>query len=867
MTGDTFDWQTEQPAGQRQGDDAPQPDHRPPRWRWLALLLLAALAAAFVIWQRAQRQVSVTEDRLAADVRSAYRLALQARRDRDPELLRSILPPGEDAWAAAQQTLLDQGRLLGGAPVVLGLLPLSNEPESVDVTLDSNLQEAVVSARWAYAAPAPRASVTETVAFTHISFFRLQDGRWWLSRPAGDEWDERHTLSGDRVTLDVPARDRSLARRLAADLDGLLAEMCRDVVQCPEDFHARVHLASDPLSLATFDPIESMVTAAGDDITLPAPYLVGLPAGDAAYDASYAALFRGYARYVVAAAVADLVDYDCCDHVLFYRALLLRQLAHLGLQSMPSPLVGYHLIDEGASLAAVQEHWLVDQPDMPSPPVVHAFIQFLAGAWLDVPDDASVEAAPLEAVLMRAFNEPINVNFWAWIANAPRAEEGPVDESITEGWRRYVMGRLSAQVGREKGPPLNFDLLAACEPAGGGTLSARRYDVADAEWSLDVQLPANAGAPLTQAHLMPLPGGDYIFRPFFPQDSFNTWLVRADDPRFGNERALSLSEAGNPLVEVIPFREGPDGRLAAYLDNKAGDASALQFALFDPQQCDGGCPVQRIPGHPIWSPDGSRMLALQQGPYADRLLWRREDGSGGDADWEPLSEAPIGHPFWLDETTAGYLRRPALYGYQELVLQTLDAGEERPLLTAADLLAVLGQDFPTFELVWVARHPFAAGSLLVLATAFEEQTATLFAVDRPAGGSWLEGAPRIRILGDIDAAPQAASMTEPHVSPDGRWLSFVVPWLDTERRETGDRFWVFDLREEQTALNVAAYIPQDRYFAGNLGLYNWSSDGIWLARLIDGAVDLFAPESRTRRPILHTFARCTSVTWIESEEN
>lgn len=850
MTGDAFDWQTEEPAGDPQEDDASRSDRLPRRRRLLALLLLGllAVAAGLLILQRAQRRVAATQDRLAADVRSAYQLGLEAARDRDAELLRSILSPTDDAWAAAQQALLDQSRLFGGAPQALTLLPLSQEPQAVDVVLDPDLQAATVSGRWTYAAPLPGDSATQTVAFTHTHLFRLQDGRWWLSPPAGDKWHERRTLSGERVTLDAPARDEALAGRLAADLDDLLAEMCRAVVRCPDDFHIRVHLAIGPLSLATLDPIESMVTLGDDDLTLPTPSLVGLPAGDGAYDA----LFRGYARFVVAAAVADLVDYDCCDHVLFYRALLARQLAHLRLRSMPSPPVGYALIDEGASLDAVQQHWLVDRPDRPTPPAVHAFLAFLVGTWVD-----TAGGVPAEAALMRAFNEPVNVNFWAWIADLPWDGEA-VDDSVTGGWRRYLMGRLSEQAGREGEPPLNFDLIAAC---GTAALGVFRYRVADAEWSIETGVPATGGASLNHAHLMRLPDGDFIIRPFIPQDSFNTWLVREDGQEFSNERVISLSEAGNPLVEVIPFARAPDGRLAAYLDDKAGDAGALQFALFDPQQCDGGCPVQRIPGHPVWSPDGSRIVTLQQRPDVDRLLLRREGGDG-DAGWDLLAEAPIGHSFWLNETTVGYLRQQALYGYQELILQTVDTGEQRPLLSAATLLAVLGQDFPTFELVWVTRHPLTADSLLIMATAFQEGLAILFAVQRPPGGSWMEGEPRIRILGDIAATPQMASPVELRASPDGRWLSFVVPWANTEGRETGDRFWLFDLQEEQTVLNVAAYIPQDRYFASSLGLYAWSPDGVWLARLIEGGVDLFAPESGTRRPIFHDFGRCTSVTWV-----
>ena len=889
MTGDTFDWQTEEPTDDRPQDEASRPKPLPRRRRWLALFLLGFLivGAALAVWQQTQRQVAETENRLEADVLSAYQLGLEAAPTRDTELLRTILLPGDDAWAAIQQALLDQRRLFGGAPVVLGLRPLSDEPAAVDVALAPDLQEAAVSARWAYAAPMPRESEPVTVTFTHTHFFRQQNGRWWLAPPSGDEWDERRTLSGERVTLDVPVRDEVLARRLADDLDTLLAEMCRDVVQCPADFHARVHLASGPLSLATLDSIEAMVTRRSDDLTLPTPSLIGLPAGDGAYDA----LFRGYARYIVAAAVADLVDYDCCDHVLFYRGLLERQLAHLGLQSMPSPPVRYALIDEGASLDAIQRHWRVARPDLPTPRVVHAFLNFLTGAWLASPDDRSVETA-----LMHAFSEP--VNFWTWIADLPRAEEEAVDESVTDGWRRYVLDLLADQDDQSEEPPINFDLLAACGDDNG--VDVFRHELAGDSWEMVLEVrhrnrgPTFLLTPLREARLLSAAVGRAFFvSPSPERDGVYPWLV------LPGREPLALYVRNDPERILIPLRADStsSGEVVAMAQDLWGSDQARQtsrrYGLFDPEQCRDGCPFEPFPGIPTWSPDENEVIALHQssgGALArNHLFYLRHDDAThtGEAEWEPLAEGLISHPFWLDNETVGYLETQERYvempvfnatdssstirrrvrGEREIRVHSIATGQEGRVLAAADLLQELEQNPPDLEMIWAAAHPLREDALLTLATAPEWGGSYLFAIQKPDDGSWMEGEPRIRLLGDIAAAPQIASSAEPHVSPNGRWLSLVVPWNDTERGASGDRFWVFDLREEQTVLNVRAYIPQDRAFPGGRGFYNWSPDGVWLARLIDGAVDLFAPESGTRRPILHDFDRCTSVTWIAREEN
>lgn len=846
-----FEWQ----AGEER--DSLFLPSRPPgvarRRRFLSLftVALAVCLAAILLWQWAQQQVEDATVEAKEAVLASHDLALTAAREGDQELFASLLSPGDPDWASAQETLLEQELLFGGALRVFAWRPLGQAPDPVRVALNPELEQAEVKTQRAYAVQTS-SGVTETVFLTQTLFYRRQDSRWLLSPLPADAWGGRNRFARDYVTVNAPARDQAIARRLADELDALLAQMCRTVVECPEAFDIAVHLGKEPLSLVSLAQPEAMLTA-GRDLRLPAPSLVGRPADEAAYQA----LLDSYARVVVTAVVADLASYDCCDHALFFRALLERQLATLGLQPMPVPPVGYRLLDEDASLDAVQDYWQVDRPEVTPPLVVYAFLDFLVGTLATDPDDGSVEAE-----LIGTLNEPVNVNFWAWVTALSSREDRAADETFTERWRHYFMGRLAAQGRQEGEPPANFDLLAAC---GTGELGVYRYHMTEGQWSLETEVPATGEMRRNHVHLMTLPDGDFVIRPFLPRDSFSTWLVRRGQP------LLSLGEAGNPLVEVIPYQRGADGRLAAFLDNKAGDASALQIVLFDPEQCHRGCPLERLPGIPIWSPDGKQMLALKGWsggrPIRDQLYWQQEITGADDAEWELLAEGAIGHPFWLGNDTIGYLwQRGAIdYGYEEVVLQMLATEEERRLLGLGDLLAEVGHNYPAFEIVWVAPHPLMADSLLVLATAFQQETAYLFVVERPTSGSWMEGESQVRLLADVTAVPQTASVTEPHLSPDGRWLSFVLPVLNRARRETDDRLWVYDLQEERTAWNVRAYIPSDRPVASSLGLYNWSPDGIWLARLIDGAVDLFAPRSEVRRLVRHDFARCTSVAWIAGE--
>src|SRR5690606_4111558 len=74
-----------------------------------------------------------------------------------------------------------------------------------------------------------------------------------------------------------------------------------------------------------------------DILELPAPTLVGLPVeGDAQMQAAgYEALRDGYARHILDAAIAQAVNWDCCDNALLFNILLEYQLGELEIADWP----------------------------------------------------------------------------------------------------------------------------------------------------------------------------------------------------------------------------------------------------------------------------------------------------------------------------------------------------------------------------------------------------------------------------------------------------------------------------------------------------------------------------------------------------
>ena len=111
-----------------------------------------------------------------------------------------------------------------------------------------------------------------------------------------------------------PERDEEVGRRLAADLESIVAAACNQIegLLCSGEIKLYVNLVSNPqLLIDLIDPSSRLED--GPDIFLPAPTLIGVPADNTGYQA----LLRAYGERVVATFIAQSTGWICCHHILF----------------------------------------------------------------------------------------------------------------------------------------------------------------------------------------------------------------------------------------------------------------------------------------------------------------------------------------------------------------------------------------------------------------------------------------------------------------------------------------------------------------------------------------------------------------------
>jgi hypothetical protein len=220
-----------------------------------------------------------------------------------------------------------------------------------------------------------------------------------------------------------------------------------------------------------------------------------------------------------------------------------------------------------------------------------------------------------------------------------------------------------------------------------------------------------------------------------------------------------------------------------------------------------------------------------------------------ESEWKEIGRGSS--PFWLDNQTYGFV------GQEGISLATV--GEDDPSLwLTRDLLAqTRPPERPPFSLSFnqVFRHPLQPDHFLLIAGTTGEKSELFIFGPESAEGAWSEREPVIRHLVTLPAwvseIPPLAGIVE-----TGRpWL--VLPFSGEEID-----LWLYDLAEEETLLSgqggYAYSLPQ---------AFDWSGDGVWLARPSRDAVDLIAPGFRVdgrpyRRLLFHDLGSCSTVGWV-----
>ena len=291
------------------------------------------------------------------------------------------------------------------------------------------------------------------------------------------------------------------------------------------------------------------------------------------------------------------------------------------------------------------------------------------------------------------------------------------------------------------------------------------------------------------------------------------------------------------------------------------------FALLDLGSCgSAGCDWKPLVGLPVWSPDSSQMIVMQNTtlfPDPDVIdiqsLLSRGDGEG-----QSLKRIGTGfNPFWLDNEIYGYVRPAASEtSMREIVIASATTDEAQVLLTLEDLLETVPvderPDQPSIN--YVAVNPSDANLLGIVVVDFtREPKSYIFLVQLSEDRSEAR---------DISMRLQVddALVWGLFFSPDGRWLM-----VSSSEREGESRSWalhVHDINGSQTKVfrsDITRFDRNPLVFTG----YDWSSDGEWLIKINEGALDLIAPAHDYVQKITHDFPspNCQILAWTSKSED
>ena len=831
-----FDWQSDDELFW----DEPVGPGRPAGPRWpsrLALIVLVTLLGllVWILGRAAQQRIETATADATGAILASHNLVRAAAAQGDVELFRTVLSGRSLDWMANQVGLAEAKLLFDRSAFGLALAAptLPARLADIEIELSPELQAAEVAETWSYEANLGQ-GVTETIRLQQTSVYRRGENRWLLSPPEPEFWGQWRTLHKERISVTYPQRDEAIAQRLGTDLDLLLNDVCRrlDDLACPADLHLHLRLETDPATLLQAADLEATISS-GTRMELPAPTLVGRPLDDAGYQA----LRRGYSVYVAAAAITEVVGYECCRHGLFYRILLDKQLSRLGLSPWPlTPAEYEHLLALVGGETSLAQDWLQSSPALATAAnwrELYSIVDFILEEG-----GAAVTLAAMQRHLSQAGS------FRSW-RNRFLDWDGDGD-AFTRRWLAFIYAQTPS--GRLDTPPLAWP-----EPAIQLVCSMNRrqtvyqYDPATETWSEAFAYDATSQS---FPAIKPLPGGEgYVIeaRHVAPGQAISQLLLRRPGQEVVVFEAILKQPPDFTSVPGMYFTglADPTGRYLV-LSNYYQVPQEIDRRLLDLRNCDQGrCELQPLSGWPVWSPDGARMLIIEPRLTADPAeRWRAPLFLAG-ARGQASRTIGSGHsPFWLDKDHYGYVRQQETSS--EVVVAGAGANRRQVLLQSADLLGAIPDAARPEHLfiTWVVPNPADAGTLLVygLPSLERPRRHLLFFVERSAGG-----------IGDVSLLFDTDKNMNPWFSPDGRWLTVVH---DSNRGDANSGTFLVNVETRQVQHSFTG-------LSFNAGPESWSADGRWFLHSHGHhAILLSAPGYDYQKLVTHDFTGCSSLFWV-----
>jgi hypothetical protein len=840
----SFEWQTEEDHRWEEEPAPPKPPKRGRRrWPWLVLAMVVVVGTAvFLIYTRINQRVEAATDDIEADLVASYAVLQQAAQNKDENLFNSLLSGRDPEWSLAQQENIVNGTLFERTAFGLEWQPVRAETAVISPTFSPELTSAELATLQNYSLDIGN-GLTQTVQLLRVDVYRLGEDRWLYAPPEPEFWGVRRRLEGQLISVRYPARDEEMVHRLAADLEARLVQVCSTPgFTCPEDAQVRLTFSSEPDSLTNLAFQDALTEdgSSGDSVwqgdtavVLPTPTLVGLPQDEAGYQA----LLRGYAAYLLTVALNDLIGWECCDNVPFYRAAIERQLYELGVGEWALADTAVSLPDDLHLLNAAQD-WNAAFPESPTEfataPMPYLTVDFLAEVF-------DLSPGQIGRSLVRSDGR----QFSQWLAESTGSVAAN-EALLHQTFRQYLARRFGLV---QQLPQPGRDMMLVCEDVsrkaglyrynfGEGAPEPALLQALDSADSFMTGLPDGSGVALAVERL---------------DGSPETFLVRQGqrvDVSWDNVANLTT----NPPL-AIPTITDPNGRYLLWTI-APGYTTGTFYALTDLETCQAGgdCDAVAIGGYPIWSPGGEHLITLtttnpwwHEGAAIGLMLLR--DAPTAEATNSPGFGAS---PFWLDDTRFGYLNQ-FQNGVEQLVLSDVQLPPPFTLLTDSDMLAYLAADNVTFE--FVQPLPASPETMLVLVRG-ESNLATVAATGHLFWYDWVSDAVRRHIP---LTAWQNSELEGYRFSPDGRYLLFTYITPD----ETAVNLFLQDAGGAELRFfnyTVLGTTPYPRHFYAS-----WTPDGQWLALPELGTIRLWH-NGRDEQILNFEGLNCTNAAWVDRME-
>lgn len=805
----SFEWETQEEIS---WDEPPsleaEPIEPPQRRRWWPYILLAIIigagTATLIIVRELNQRIAQAEAEARVEVVSSYNVIQQAANENDAELFVGFLSGRDEAWAQAQEEAVREGAFLNRDGLGLRRLDAGNVAEAMStVTLAPDLLSAELTVTQTYAVDIGN-GLTESVPLQQTAVYRLGPNRWLLSPPEPEFWGETQTSSGRYLVMTYPERDAAIGRRLALDLDRKLIEMCAQIsgLNCPPTLQLTLDLTTEPDSLLLLSQVQ---IPTGRSLRLPTPTLTGVPLDEGGYQS----LRSGYARWITAAVISDLVGWTCCDHELFYQAILDTQWQQLGLKKM-APVAYAQVQDNASQLEALVNLWAIssDAARAEEKEMVYALIEFLL-------TEANVPTPGLQ----REFGD---IAFRNWLLNTTE-DIYPTFDDLEREWRRFLNERVDDQVQALLSHPVQ-DLQLLCWPISQTNLNLLRYTSATDSFVFEHTF-------ISSISMVGLPddSGVFFWGAGLPEPIMWRDGVAKTLPIFADLPALSFSPQGDYLLAVDVLQTTSPYLLLPLTECLIGES----------------CTKQPLAGYPIWSPNGSQVVLVSPDStdlgQNDPLLFWANDKTGNGA--ELLSKGTS--PFWIDEMTLGLVEQGEVLS----LLKLTDASTE-VLLTVGDLLThVPPQESEPNEIFidFVTVDPYDPARLII-ATADRLGRlahAHLFVYNRETG--------QVNVPQFFRNEPTDYKRGY-ELSPDGRWLAMT-------RFDSDEGLWrlhLYDITQNQTTI----FTVEKAFDPTGPRLFDWSADGKWLVVTEKGYVRLIELASGYEKLVIAKQLACETAMWV-----